>query len=298
MLTLLPSVYIIILNWNGYRDTIACVESCLLGTYPNFRILIVDNASSDNSAAILRHYFPAIELLHTGSNLGFAGGNNVGIRRALAEGADYVWLLNNDTIVAPEALTELVKTAESDSRIGMAGSKILFHEPASAIWFAGGFRTPDGANFLHRGSGEDDNGQYELPCRVDFLTGCSMLVKAGLIAEIGQLREDYFLYWEDADWSRSAIEHGWELFYTPASRIWHKVSASAGNRSFRQWYYFTRNACLFFERHERKRLLAHLVNHQGYQLRRAFSAGDREALRGILSGLRDYLLRRFGYREP
>lgn len=222
----------------------------------------------------------------------------MGIRRALAGGADYIWLLNNDTIIDPDALTELVKVAESAPRVGMVGSKILFHEQPSRIWFVGGFRTPDGGNFLHRGFDEKDVGQYDVPCRVDFLTGCSLLVKAGLIDEIGLMREDYFLYWEDADWSRSAVEKGWELFYAPAAKVWHKVSVSAGNRSASQWHYYTRNACLFIERHERKRLLSHLVNHQGYQLRKALREGDRTILRGILAGLRDYLLRRFGMRRP
>src|SRR5664279_2479168 len=97
--------YIILLNWNGWQDTIACVESCRKLSYPNFRILIVDNGSTDNSEAILRERLPDIELLQTGANLGFAGGNNVGIRHALAQGADYVWLLNNDTVVDAEALS-------------------------------------------------------------------------------------------------------------------------------------------------------------------------------------------------
>lgn len=293
-----PVVFVIILNWNGYQDTVACVESCLQSTYLAFQILIVDNGSSDNSEPLLRQRFPDIEILQTGSNLGFAGGNNVGIRQALASGADYVWLLNNDTIVAPDALTELVKLAEGAPRVGMVGSKILFHGQPSTIWFAGGFWTPDGGNFLHRGFGEEDAGLYDTPCGVDFLTGCSLLVKTGLIEEIGPMREDYFLYWEDADWSRRAVESGWELWYAPVARVWHKVSASAGNRSARQWYYYTRNACLFIERHRRGHLISHLINHQGYQLRKALREKDWQVSRGIIAGLRDYLLRRFGMRNP
>lgn len=292
------TVCIVILNWNGYQDTVACVESCLQSNYPAYSIIIVDNGSRDNSEKLFRQRFPDIEILQTGSNLGFAGGNNVGIRHALASGADYVWLLNNDTIIAPDALTELVKLAESSPRIGMVGSKILFHEQPSKIWFAGGFLTVGGGDVIHRGFGDEDTGQYDVPCRVDFITGCSMLVKADLIAEVGPMREDYFLYWEDVDWSRSAVEKGWDIYYAPAAKVWHKVSASAVNRSTSQWYYFTRNACLFIERHARKQLLSNLINNQGYHLRKALREGERAIVRGILTGIRDYLLRRFGVRRP
>jgi GT2 family glycosyltransferase len=294
---LTPNVHIVILNWNGYQDTIACVESCLQSVYPAFRILIVDNGSDDNSETVLRQHFPAVEILQTGSNLGFAGGNNVGIRRALACGADYVWLLNNDTIVAPEALTELVKVAASAPRVGMVGSKILFHDEPDKIWFAGAFWTADGANIHHRGFGEKDAGQYDEPCNVDALTGCSLLVKAELIKSIGLMREDYFLYSEDADWCRTAAEHGYELLYVPASKVWHKVSGSVGNSSSLQWYYYTRNSCLFIERHKREKLFAHIVFHQSYQLRKALREKSREAVKGIVAGLKDYFLRRFGMRR-
>jgi hypothetical protein len=180
----------------------------------------------------------------------------------------------------------------------MVGAKILFHDEPETIWFAGAFWTADRANIHHRGFGEKDTGQYDEPCKVDALTGCSLLVKAELIKSIGLMREDYFLYSEDADWCRTAAEHGYELLYTPAARVWHKVSGSVGNSSSLQWYYYTRNTCLFIERHARKRLLSHLVNHQGYQLRKAFREGNWPIFRASLAGLRDYLLRRFGMRRP
>jgi len=295
---MIPIVAIVILNWNGYQDTVACVESCLLSTYQSFHILIVDNDSTDNSEGLLRQRFPDLEILQTGSNLGFAGGNNVGIRRALASGADYVWLLNNDTIVAPDALTELVKVAESAPRAGMVGSKVLLHGEPDKIWFAGAFWTSDGANIHHRGFGEDDVGQYDEPCKVDALTGCSLLVRTELIKSIGLMREDYFLYSEDADWCRTAAEHGFDLIYAPAAKVWHKVSCSVGNSSSRQWYYYTRNACLLIERHRREKLFSHILFHQSYQLRKALREKNREAVKGMVAGLRDYFLRRFGKRQP
>lgn len=146
---MVPSISIIILNWNGRSDTIECVESCLLSTYPSFRIVVVDNGSSDGSEAALLEKFPYLDIVQTGCNLGYAGGNNRGIRHALANGADYVWLLNNDTVVAPDALAELVAMAEATPHSGMIGSKILFYDRPDTIWFAGGFWSPDGAHIWH-----------------------------------------------------------------------------------------------------------------------------------------------------
>ncbi len=123
-----PMVYIILLNWNGWKDTVECVESCRKLSYPDVRIVIVDNGSTDGSETRLRERFPDLELIQTGANLGFAGGNNVGIRYALEKGAEYVWLLNNDTIADAEALSALVQAAEDDQTVGMVGSKIVYHD--------------------------------------------------------------------------------------------------------------------------------------------------------------------------
>jgi len=242
-----PSVYIIILNWNGGRDTIESVESCRRLTYPNFRILIVDNGSTDGSEAFIREKFPDQEIIQTGANLGFAGGNNTGVRYAIERRADYVWLLNNDATVAPDALAQLVRTAGADERIGMVGSKIVYSENSGLLWYAGAnldFDTP--WLMHHRGLGQEDTGQYGKVEETGFVTGCSLLARREMLLEIGLMDENFFLYFEDSDLSVRAKKAGWKLFYCPASRIYHKVSLSVGGAdSPVMLYYYSRNFLYF-----------------------------------------------------
>ncbi len=288
-----PLVYIIILNWKGWQDTIECVESCLKLTYTSFRILIVDNGSTDGSEFILHKRFPGIELIQTGKNLGFAGGNNIGIARALANSADYVWLLNNDTAVDPDSLSELIKVAETDERVGIVGSKILYYDDPKKIWFAGGIWNKNQSFTRHRGSNEVDAGQYDDISSVDFITGCSLLARFSMINEIGVMKEDYFLYWEDIDWNVTAAERGWKILFAPRSRIRHKVSASTIDRSRIQSYYFMRSGLLFFQRHALLKIIPYFLRAMWYAFS-CYRKGQSDVLYGYLKGTKNYLLRRFG----
>ncbi len=286
-------VYVIILNWNNWKDTIECVESCLKLTYSNFRILIVDNGSTDNSESILRRRFPGMECIQTGSNLGFAGGNNVGICHALEKGADYVWLLNNDTIIDPDSLSELIRAAKRDERVGIVGSKIYYYDEPNKIWFAGGIWDKSRSFTTHRGMGEEDAGQFDEVCAVGFITGCSLLAKASMIREIGTMSEDYFLYWEDVDWNARAARHNWKILFVPGSRVWHKVSSSITDRSRLQSYYFMRGGLLFFQRHAPRQLVIFLLRVMSFAVSR-YRAGQSAVVQGYLKGTGDFLLRRFG----
>ena len=240
-------VYIILLNWNGSQDTIECVESCRKLAYPHFRILIIDNGSTDNSEAILREQFPAIELIQTGSNLGFAGGNNVGIRYAIEHGADYVWLLNNDTVVDTEALSALVQVAEGDKTVGMVGSKIVYYEKPRQLWYAGAVLEPDRPYRLHhRGLNEEDRGQFNDTCETGYITGCSLLARRDMMDIVGLLDDELFLYFEDADWSARTRAKGWKLLYCPASLVHHKISLSVGGASSPTLLYYTARNRLYF----------------------------------------------------
>lgn len=288
-----PLVYIILLNWNGWQDTVECVESCFKLTYPDFRILIVDNGSTDDSESILRAKFPDLLLLQSGSNLGFSGGNNVGIRYALAHGAEFVWLLNTDTVVAPESLSELVTVARSDDRIGIAGSKLYFFADPNRIAFAGGFWKTAPLYPWHRGVDEEDCGQYEAVAEVEFITGCSLLIKSAVIKEIGEMCADFFLYWEDIDWNASAAEHGWRIVYVPASRVWHKIAASTSGHPGLQIYYSVRNRLLFLKRHRRSFLIAAFLRTLMLCLQYAFKQQKNMALL-YLNGLKDFTYGRFG----
>ena len=242
-------VYIIILNWNGWEDTVECIKTCRRLSYPHFRILILDNCSTDGSVSIISEKFPDIELIQTGANLGFAGGNNVGIRYALARGADYVWLLNNDTVVDVWALSALVTVAEGDERVGMVGSKIVYYDNPHLIWYAGAIsdlRRP--YRLGHRGLLEEDRGAYQQIQETGYITGCSLLARKEMIESVGFLDDALFLYFEDADWSARASAAGWKLMYSPGSVIRHKESASAGGAASPSVMYYTARNRLYFTR--------------------------------------------------
>lgn len=235
-------VYVIILNWNGREDTLACVRSCREITYPGVRLLVVDNGSSDGSVAALRERFPDVEVLALAENLGYAGGNNAGIRHALAQGADHVILLNNDTEVAPDFVGALVEAAEADPSVGMANSKMYFFEPKDELWFAGASFHPWLGWGRHEGYGEVDRGQHDAPVSLERACGCSLLVTRAALEKVGLLDEDYFAYCEDLDWSARARRAGFRIAFVPGSRIWHKVSRSTGGTgSGVSHYYYTRN---------------------------------------------------------
>lgn len=252
------SVFIVILNWNGWEDTAKCVESCRELTYVNFHILVVDNGSTDGSETNLRKKFSDIDIIQTGRNLGFSGGNNVGIRRALEQDADFVWLLNNDTIVDPACLARMVQAMEAGDHVGMVGSKIYYHDSPDTLWFAGGEVDLEGGGLTrHIGKDEIDRGDYDTQKETAYLTGCSILARREMIDEIGLLEENYFLYFEDADWSLRAKQKGWKLMYQPEAILWHKEGAQTGKIHSEGFvYYFLRNRFFFIRRFAPKKMLS------------------------------------------
>jgi len=282
-----PLVYIVLLNWNGWRDTTECVESCKKLTYPNFCIIIVDNGSIDGSEALLRERFPDIELVQTGANLGFAGGNNAGIRQALEQGADYVWLLNNDTVVSPNTLTSLVCVAEGDDRIGMVGSKIVYYDNPTLLWYAGAVLDPVRPQRpAHRGLREQDLGQYDTAGETGYVTGCSLLARRALLEAIGLLDDVFFLYFEDVDWCARARRVGWRLMYAPSSVVRHKESISAGGAASPALMYYTARNRLYFVRRNFPRKFVQALGYDLYEhvlvniKKRRFSAAI-SAARGV-----------------
>jgi len=291
-----PLVVIILLNWNGWRDTVACVESCRRLTYPNFRLVIVDNGSSDGSGAILRERCPDAELIQAGDNLGFAGGNNIGIRRALEQGAEYVWLLNNDTVVDAEALSALVRVAEDDEATGMVGSKIFYHDNTRLIWYAGAALDPKMPHRLHHhGLNREDRGQYDEVCPAGFITGCSLLARREMVEAVGLMDEEFFLYFEDADWSARAAARGWKLMFCPQSVVYHKVSMSVGGSgSPVAFYYSARNLLHFVRRNFPGRFYSALAYDLFEYVLVNVKKGRRAAARGALKGIGDYLTSRMG----
>lgn len=240
-----PKVFIIILNWNGCNDTIECIESLKKIDYPNFYVVVVDNASSDQSIDIIPRKYRDISFIEVKKNMGFAGGNNIGIKYALEHGAEYVLLLNNDTTVEPDFLSQLVEAAQNTGA-GILGPKIYFYYERAKIWFGGGninwLKTK--GTHAHYMEIEKKEVIKKEPAETEYVSGCCLLVKKEVIDKIGLLSEDYFLYYEDADWCLRAKKAGWHIIFVPAAKIFHKHSRSAIEHSFPYIYYHSRNGLI------------------------------------------------------
>ncbi len=227
-------VYIVLVNWNGWRDTDACLKSLAGLDYPNFEVIVVDNASQDGSETRLRARHPNVTLLQSGANLGFAGGNNVGLRCALARGAEYVWLLNNDTLVEPDALTQLVARIERPERglpIGLCGSTLVYENARDTVQALGGARYNRWLGSVrHLGQHRRRTQPIDaaaLEAQLDYLIGASMLVSRPFLKTVGLMQEDYFLYFEELDWAARARGR-FRLGYAPESIVYHKEGSSIG----------------------------------------------------------------------
>jgi GT2 family glycosyltransferase len=220
-----PRVACVVLNWNGPADTIECLKNLKECLYPQLSLIIVDNGSTDDSVARIRSAHPDVLVLESGRNLGFAGGNNIGIRYALVHGADYVWLLNNDTKPAPDALSALIAKALADERLGAVAS-ICYHADRPSVvqaWAGSRVNLWIGYGRLCKKPREDD--------WLHSLNGTSMLITRKALEDVGLLDEGFFLYWEDTEFSLRLRKKGWRIAAAPGSRVLHKVSAStAGNK--------------------------------------------------------------------
>lgn len=247
----IPLIHIVVLNWNGRDDTLACLASVAKIDYANFRVIVVDNGSADDSVAAIRAAFPDVEVIETGKNLGFAGGNNVGIKRALELGADYVLLLNNDTEVDPGILDAFIAAAREFPDAGVFSGKIYFHAEPNRIWYAGAKWNQKSARFDLVGEGMPDDGvTWSTACETGYACGCAFFMPAGRLREVGMLDEDFFLYFEETDWCYRAKEAGHPSIFVPDAKLWHKVSVSFGGEgSPLALYFITRNRLLWAKRH-------------------------------------------------
>ncbi|HEX2981553.1 MAG TPA: glycosyltransferase family 2 protein [Anaerolineaceae bacterium] len=248
MTAALPKVEIIIINWNGKVDTLACLDSLRGVDYPAYHITVVDNGSADDSVAVLRAHHPEVVVLETGENLGFVGGNNVGLDVARSAGADYALLLNNDTEVAPDFLTRLVAPAETDPRVGITGPSIYYYSAPHTLWSAGGRIDWRRGTTSMIGLDEVDRGQYgREPRAVDFVTGCALLIRMSAVDRVGVLDPRFFLYYEETEWCVRVARAGYRILHVPEAKIWHKISNVAREASPMVHYYMTRNRLLFLK---------------------------------------------------
>lgn len=298
-------IYIIILNWNGKDDTIECLGSVYLINYPDYKVVVVDNGSIDGSVAAIKEKFPEVIIIETGENLGFAAGNNVGIEYAVSQGANYVFLLNNDTIVDPQVLTTLIAASEKYPNAGILGSKIYYYQEPKKIWFAGAKWLSDRAMFVHLGIGQIDNGRdWEEIQETEYICGCAFFVKAEVIKKVGMFEPKYFLTWEESDWCYRAKKAGYQCLFVPSSKVWHKISASfeGGFQSPHYQYFWSRNRLLWIERNVSfkykilmYRVILKKILYQFFKyLNPQTSKRERAIFKASLQGINDYFLRRFG----
>jgi len=233
-----PNVYIVILNWNGLKDTTECLESLRKLEYPNYNVIVVDNGSTDNSVEIITKKYPEIKVIANRGNLGFSGGCNVGIDYSLRNGAYAVWLLNNDALVTVHALNELVlEMKEKGSDV--VGSDLRSYPDGG--WQGGG----GNMSFL-RGT------TFSVTCtrlNVQSISGASLLIKSSVFDRIGMLDDRFFLYWEDVDFSFRARKAGFKLKLACNSIVYHRESASTNKISNLKAYYLTRNCIYFLKKH-------------------------------------------------
>lgn len=282
------------------NDTIECLESFKKVTYPNYELVIIDNASRGNDADVLNEkYKGSIRLIRNSENLGFAGGNNVGIKDALDRGTEYILLLNNDTIVDKDFITEMVKVAETSKQIGMVGSKIYLYSDPKRIWSAGGKINSILTKGEMVGYNEPDNGQYGEVKEQDFMSGCCLLVKKEVIVKIGGLPEEYFLYYEDTDWCLKARRSGFKCVYAPLAKIWHKASVGLGEGSPTYIYYHIRNGLLMAKRNGSALVIATIYAESFLRIikqifKYLFIPSKRTWAKYILVGIKDFYLGKTG----
>lgn len=292
-----PLLVTVILNWNLPQETLACVNSLLMSTYPRQRIVVVDNGSTDNSVTWLQNQLGnQIDILETGENLFFAGGNNTGIRYALDAAADYVLVLNNDTQVATDTISRLVETALHYPQAGILAPMIYYGHDRSRIW-ALGSQKRSGRPFPHDiGKKEIDHGQYSEPMAVDYVTGCAMLVRKEVFQHIGLFDTHYQMYYEDVDFCARAQQAGFEIIVEPRAKVWHLVSASARRQAAKSHYQHTRYRVRFYRQHPHGLWpwLTHflLVSQETARILQAMVQGNPGLAAAGWRGLRD------GYSEP
>ncbi len=291
----MKKITLVMVNWNGSRDTGKSLSSLqrLKPAGVSLETVVVDNGSTDGSVAKLSAEFPRATILALDKNLGFTGGNNTGIQYAMNRGADYVWLLNNDTIADSGALSLVDAFRKAD--VGIAGSKIYFapgheyhkdryakNELGKVFWYAGGLIDWSNMYASHRGVDEVDTGQYDEITETPFVTGCSMMIRREVVEQIGVLDNRFYLYLEDLDYGLRAKAKGFRLLYYPKSVIWHVNAGSSGGAGNPiHDYYITRNRLLVGMRYAPLRTKAALIR----EAMRLATQGNPEKKRAVLDAL-------------
>jgi GT2 family glycosyltransferase len=243
-----PFVVSVILNTSRRDDTLACLDSLARSTYKNHKSIVLDNHSTDGSVEAIHARYPEVEIAAIQENLGYAGNNNVGIKIAMEMGADWVFVLNEDTVLDENCLACLVEAAESDPKIGIAGPMVYHFDEPEYIQSAGGMFGPYWQS-MHLSKDEPDRGQWIAPHSVEWISGCAILVKRAVIEQVGMLDARFFYYWEETEWCLRSGKAGWRILHVPAAKLWHKGVQRNYEPKPSLMYYGTRNRLLMYSKH-------------------------------------------------
>jgi GT2 family glycosyltransferase len=245
----LPHVTTIILNTNRREDTLACLDSLHHSVYPENKIIVLDNHSIDGSVEAIHAKFPDVQIIALAENLGYAGNNNVGIDIAIDQGAEWVFVLNEDTILDPGCISNLIEVGESDPRIGIIGPMVYHYDEPDVIQSAGGMLGPYWES-IHLAKNEKDIGQFVGPHPVEWISGCAIMVRSAAIQQAGTIDERFFYYWEETEWCLRIGKAGWRIVHVPGAKIWHKGVQRDYHPKPSVTYYSTRNRLLMLAKHQ------------------------------------------------
>lgn len=293
-----PLIFNIVLNYNRKDDTLECLDSLARSTYSNKKTIVLDNRSSDDSVKAISEAFPDVQIFVLQENKGYAGNNDVGIHAALEQGADWVFVLNEDTILDKDCIENLVKVGESDPKIGIVGPMVYHFDEPNIIQSAGGVFDKY-LRVSHLSQNQADTGQYAGPHSVDWISGCAIMVRRAAIEEVGVIDERFFYYVEETEWCLRIKKAGWKVIHVPSAKIWHKGVQLDYKPQPSVTYYATRNRLLMLSKHHAP-LMSWLVA-WGFILRTLTSwtikpkwrsmRGHRDAM---WRGAMDFLRRRWG----
>ena len=294
----IPFVNVVILTWNHLKDTIECLDSVYVSDYPNYRIVIVDNASTDSTVEYVKENYSQVKIIQNPENLGYAEGNNVGIRYSLDHKTDYIFILNNDTVIQPDTIRLLVEDLETNPQAIAVAPKSYYYDNPEKVYFAGGKINPDGtvAHIKNDITGEG----YE----TDWLNGCAIMFRTKSLHNIGTFDSKYYLLFEDTDWSIRARQSGYSLRIVPQTIIRHKSSSSFNGKWTSEYlYYYSRNRLLFHKKNfsfiNRMKVLFYDLRYDLKMLRdKRWSTAERNRRYLVVRlAYRDFILSRFSRRN-
>ncbi len=297
-----PRVVTVVLNTNRRDDTLDCLASLSRQTInATNQIIVLDNHSRDGSAEAIGAAYPSVDLITIDTDRGYAGNNNVGIRKALTYSPEWVFVLNEDTVLEPTCLERMVAAGATDGHVGIVGPLVLHHNEPTVIQSAGG-RLGRFWESIHEAANQPDTNQFTVPRDVDWISGCALMIRANAIVQAGMLDESFYYYWEELEWCLRVHKAGWRIVHVPDAKLWHKGVQRDYKPSPNVTYYNTRNRFLMMSRrsapfyvrcgawYQTLRTLGSWYLRPKWQAQRA----HRDAM---VQGVRDYLFANWGVRQ-